>query len=102
MRGRPWTQEETEVLEKNYGKGKECYKLLPGRSVKAIRRKAQYQMFEPQKTIEDYKRLKKEIPMRSVAFYARELGVSGWTIRRYNKIIKTENYETRRAGRTGG
>lgn len=102
MKGKPWTKEEMDVLEQNYGRGARCHRLLAGRSKNAISLKARSLMIARRCTIDDFRELKKRIPMRSLAFYARELGVSIWTIRRYNKTIKIENYEAKRTGRTGG
>ena len=61
--GEKWTQSEVNRLQQYYRKfGKKCKVLFPGRSLLAIRSKAQYQMFTRKPNDDDYKKILKEHP----------------------------------------
>ena len=96
MNGTAWSDEEVNALEMHYS----SYGLrdikIPGRSLCAIRKKAQYQMFGKRKTIEDYKVLAMEHPNRSVRWFAKQLGVTERTVQRYRKTLADDTTTKKR------
>ena len=95
MRGRPWTDEEMAELEIQYNV--RCLKdiRIPGRSLKAIQNKAQYQMFRRKPTIDDYRAMMMKYPNRGVSWIARKMGVAKNTVSKYFKLIKGSHEEKR-------
>lgn len=94
MSGDAWTLEEVEALEVQYNLKTLSEIRIPGRSLSAIRKKIERQMFTKTKTIDKYLELTQKYPQKRTRFYARMLGVSNRTVERYARKIKLMSHET--------
>jgi len=94
MSGDAWTIEEVEALEVQYNLHTLSNIRIPGRSLSAIRKKIERQMFTKKKTIDKYLELTEKHPKKRTRFYARMLGVSNRTVERYARKLKLMNHES--------